>query len=64
MMTDEEMLKWIREGMQNAIEHGILSHELAFVFLQLKILDKLEEVRCGIIDVEQEVAKLNPLYKE
>jgi hypothetical protein len=63
-VSDEEILKWIREGIQNAIKHGELPNELMFMYLQLKMLDKLEELRICIIDVEQEVAKLNPVYGE
>lgn len=32
-------------------------------YLQLQILDKLEEIRICVIDVENEISKLNPEYK-
>lgn len=62
-MSEEEILKWIREGIQNAIKHGQLTNDLMFVFLQLKILDKLDNIQSGLVDVENEISKLNPVYK-
>lgn len=67
-MNDERILALIRDGIEQSVSQGQVTQETMILFLLLKqvetlsaILGKLDEVRCGLIDVEQEIAKLNSL---
>lgn len=70
-MTNDELLAKIREGLGMQIEEAVTSanvsihdtHMAAQSWLLLQILDKLEDIRVCVIDIEQEVSKLNPDYK-
>lgn len=70
-MSDDATLIVIRDFIYAKVEHitdgsydaWLHDKDLLNLYLQLKILDKLEEIRTGLIDVGVEVLKLNPEYK-
>jgi len=70
-LTDQQLLDQIRAGvtaqMQQALEIDTIPqvemHLITQSYLLLSVLDKLEEVRCCVIDVETEVSKLNPVLR-
>lgn len=59
-MTDEQLMQKIRQDIEVAIQHGPITQELMFIYLQLKMIDKLDDILVGLAEVEQEIAKLSP----
>lgn len=69
-MTEQAILDEIRKGVKQEMESALvndvnplLMHAITHSYLLLQILDMLDAVNTNIVDVGDEVSKLNPIYK-